>query len=78
MIMCKYETTNLNSLRAIISRVGIGEASLSNISLPPVLSLESHFIFFWRIHTPCPLARRFPDRYRLFFKTRGNFSDLPL
>lgn len=29
MIMYEYETTGLNSLRAIIGRVGIGEASLS-------------------------------------------------
>lgn len=27
--MYEYETTGLNSLRAIIGRVGIGEASLS-------------------------------------------------
>ena len=35
MVMCKYETTNLNSNRTIISRAGMGEA---NLSISPSLS----------------------------------------
>ena len=68
MIMYKYETTDLNSLRAIISRAGIGEASLS-ISpylLTPSFVLGSSFYFLLEKMQCTLLSKKVPDRYRIF------------
>lgn len=66
MVMCKYETTNLNSNRTIISRAGMGEA---NLSVSPSLSfyLKGLILFSsWEMTAPVSRQESVPDSFRLF------------